>query len=458
MINNNVKYNLLQNEFQEFHYVGFDYVLNDNELSIEFLFKIDNVVEFRPKMSFVKSDLYHFGNLPAMVIESLIFNIGMVELVSYWKSLVPKKIIIHGYRLNQTQLEFWRKLYFHGLGEFFYLNGITPNYEQFIEFKCLGNNELESFHFEVSDDIIIPVGGGKDSVVTLELMKNFSANNLALIMNPRGASLNTAKIGGFDGRILEVKRTIDKELLRLNEEGYLNGHTPFSALLAFTTVLAAAGSGRKYIALSNEGSANEPTIAGTKINHQYSKSIEFETDFRNYIQQNISTNIQYFSLLRPLSEIQIASIFAQSPQYFTQFRSCNVGSKTDSWCGKCPKCLFTFIILSPFLDPAALESIFGGNLLNDKDLTVYFEELTGIAEIKPFECIGTVEEVNIALCLTLKKYNKLPYLLEKYHQTYSSSTCKEMLNNFDLTAISSEHFLESEFLQIIHNSLSRYAQ
>ena len=115
-------------------------------------------------------------------------------------------------------------------------------------------------------------------------------------------------------------------MLQLNAEGYLNGHTPFSALLAFLTLLIGVGSGSKYIALSNESSANESTVPGTDINHQYSKSIEFERDFRDYVSQHLSEEIQYFSFLRPLNEMQIASLFAQCEAYHPVFRSCNAGS------------------------------------------------------------------------------------------------------------------------------------
>jgi hypothetical protein len=66
---------------------------------------------------------------------------------------------------------------------------------------------------------------------------------------------------------------------------------------------------RKYIVLSNEGSANEPTVIGTNINHQYSKTYEFECDFYQYTKKYFNIDIKYFSLLRPIKEIQIAYLF-----------------------------------------------------------------------------------------------------------------------------------------------------
>ena len=453
MINNSNKYISLRKSYQEFIYEGFDYILTDNDLAITYNFFVDDKYSFHPTLKFPTNEFYHFEKLPKQWLETLIFNIGMVELISYWKAMVPPKVVLKGYILNENQIAFWKKIYFHGLGEYFYLNGIEASYDDFLNIECRGKKELHPHAIQTSDSVIIPVGGGKDSVVSLEVLKRQSKDNLALIMNPRGASTATAVAGGFGGRILEVRRTLDAKLLELNAQGFLNGHTPFSALLAFITVLAAAATGRKYIALSNEGSANEPTVTGTKINHQYSKSMEFESDFRDYIRNNVTPDIQYFSLLRPLSELQIASVFAKNPIYFSQFKSCNVGSKTDIWCGKCPKCLFTFIILSPFLSPDKLIEIFGSNLLEDPELENYFDELTGVSEVKPFECIGTVDEVNAALCLARDKYTNLPYLLQRHKNHFGDDFCNKVNKQELLSLVSHEHFLEERFINFIMEAL-----
>ena len=134
-------------------------------------------------------------------------------------------------------------------------------------------------------------------------------------------------------------------MLELNRQGYLNGHTPFSALVAFSGIIAARMHGLSMVALSNESSANESTVQGSTVNHQYSKSFKFEEDFHYYQNTYLRGSAYYFSLLRPLSEFQIARYFAGQKQYHGIFRSCNAGSRTDSWCGHCPKCLFVYLIL-----------------------------------------------------------------------------------------------------------------
>ena len=266
---------------------------------------------------------------------------------------------------------------------------------------------------------LIPIGGGKDSTVTLELLSDSFSDNILLILNPRKACTDTAYAAGYkDDRIITVNRYIDPVLLKMNDEGFLNGHTPFSALLAFVSLLCAAITGRKHIALSNESSANETTIEGSSVNHQYSKSYSFEKDFREYYLKYITDDINYFSLLRPISELQIAKLFSKNPKYFSSFKSCNVGSKMDTWCCNCSKCLFTYIILSPFIAKDNLTEIFGKNIFDDRNLLHEFNQLIGIAETKPFECVGTIEEVNCALCNIINsEKGKLPFLLEYYKKS-----------------------------------------
>jgi hypothetical protein len=179
----------------------------------------------------------------------------------------------------------------------------------------------------------------------------------------------------------------------------------------------AEGWGYKSVVASNERSSNEGTVSylGEEINHQYSKSYEFESDFRKYAKRYLSETNNYFSLLRPLYEIQISQIFAEYPKYFQSFKSCNVGSKDDSWCKSCGKCLFVYAAIYPFVAYEQMVDIFGEDLYQNSKLYSLFEELVGIRKQKPFECVGTREESMVAFYLGIKKVKKegkkLPALL-----------------------------------------------
>ena len=193
--------------------------------------------------------------------------------------------------------------------------------------------------------------------------------------------------------------------------------------------MLSAVTGIREVALSNESSANEPTIPGTYINHQYSKSLEFELDFRQYVQDFMGDINHYYSYLRKLTELQIAERFAHYPAYFKVFKSCNAGSKEDKWCCNCPKCLFAYIILSPFIDDATMIDIFGEDLLDKPSLAQTFDELAGLSINKPFECVGTIGEVNEALHRILDS-RKDKYLIKHYINKQLSQLEDGMLDEY----------------------------
>ncbi len=135
-------------------------------------------------------------------------------------------------------------------------------------------------------------------------------------------------------------------------------------------------------------------MIGTTFNHQYSKSFEFEEDFATYLNQYLTQDIEYFSLLRPLYELEIGQLFSKYTQYHSVYRSCNRGKKKTNGVVYAQKCLFVYIILSPYIPIERLEHDFGKRTFSDMDLKDIFDELIGIKETKPFECVGTIWEVS----------------------------------------------------------------
>ena len=431
-VDNQSRFDALREQYEQFTFCSQEVRLDEGALSMTFHFSLDDRYYFHPTMMLPSRPFYHWDAVLKEQLESLAFQIGMVELVSYWKLACPKTVVVKPFELKLCQKKWWRHLYYQGLGEFRYLNGIQCEEKDFLRIESGTDRDFVPVDVPFEEKTLVPIGGGKDSVVTLELLRK-EMPVIPLIMNPRGATVNCAEAAGYamDG-VAVINRTLDPTMLRLNNEGFLNGHTPFSALLAFVTLLVSVGSGARYIALSNESSANESTVPGTDINHQYSKSIAFERDFRDYVRQFLTEDAQYFSFLRPLNEMQIAWFFSQFDAYHAVFRSCNAGSKTDSWCGKCPKCLFTWIILSPFISKERLIEIFGKDLRADATLQPIFEELNGTAAVKPFECVGTVEEVRASVEAMGDNRTKVEEILHRF-------------NN--------ENFLPKRFEQLLKNRL-----
>jgi len=405
-------YTELREKYPDFYYRDYIIEEDEKEIRITYLFEIESLASFKPSWVFYKKSAERLSD--TSLFKNLVFSLGLVELVSYWKLTCSPSVHVLPHALTEEQVTWWKKLYFGGLGEFFYLNSITCDFDSFMNIKSYGNVILPKESSRTLSGCLVPVGGGKDSAVTLRILKNEDIT--PFVINGRGATENTCRVAGFDTTHTDtVTRRLDPEMIALNKKGFLNGHTPFSAIVAFASVIDAYISGKKYVVLSNESSANESTVEGSDVNHQFSKGYEFEKAFQDYEKAYLKTGVFYFSLLRPLSEFQIAGLFASYKEYHSIFRSCNAGSKTDSWCCNCPKCLFVYIILSPFLSKDELIEVFGEDLLDKESLRLDFEKLTGVIPEKPFECVGSRDEVRCALTITLdKRKDRLPCLLKEF--------------------------------------------
>ena len=443
--------NDLRNKYKRFIYHSYKIIENESKVILEYEFEIENLIKFHPKIEILKKQ-FVFKDLNSQIAKNIVFNIGMVEAISYFKATCSPEFLIKCGKLDDKQKEWFKKLYYLGLGEFRYINNIDISKENFVEFISYGEEIRIDKSLEVLDGIIIPIGGGKDSNVTLDLLEKYKDESLAFCIGSKNISLECAKIAGFDNKdIIEIKRIIDRNLLELNSQGFFNGHTPFSAIVAFITYFMAFLLKKKYIALSNEQSANESNVYGENINHQYSKTIEFENDFREYSKKYLFTNIEYFSILRPINELQIAMLFSKLEKYHQVFKSCNVGSKQEpwKWCCNCPKCLFVYTILSPFLYKEKLVNIFGEDLFERKDLLQTFIELCGYGEVKPFECVGTFSEIQYAITKTIEKQKQnLPFLLQYYKDNFKLS--KEYL----LDEYYTEHNVPKQFEEILKERIS----
>lgn len=444
----NLEFNKLRQKYEKIIYKNYDIVEDENNIVITYCFEIPSLVVFNPKISFSKKLIIN-QNYNMDLFRKMVFHIGMIELISYYKCCCPKKVVIEAGYLNADECCWFKKLFYNGLGEFFYKNNIVVSLDELFEFEILGSDiEINNINYCGSGNLI-PVGGGKDSIVSLELLSKYS-DNKCFVINPKGANIECCYAGGYlEQDICVVKRCLDRKIVELNNRGFLNGHTPFSALVAFLSYLIAYLSNKKYIVLSNENSANEATVIGTGVNHQYSKSLEFENDFCLFTKNAYGIDIEYFSLLRPLKEIQIAKLFSRYKKYHKVFKSCNLGSKGDiwDWCCNCPKCLFVYIMLSAFLSKNEVIEIFGKDLLDDPNLEEYFIELLGKTGVKPFECVGTISEVIYAMNMIIDKGDDYSYLTKLYVDKYKTDSI------LDIHELDNNHNVIDEYLEILKENI-----
>lgn len=388
-----------------FTFVGYEANIQKGSIVFSYELEVESKRhEFCEALSFAPPSDADIQALKPM-LESLLLVLG----ISYWKTYCPKTIIIKPFELTQKQAAFWNLVYTKGLGEFFYKNNI--DYRGLVQFPYGDSHNPrkpdERIHAPRS---LVLLGGGKDSIVTAQLFKAHGKDFSLFATNPVLLQRQIADTIGKD--FIEVRRTLDPKLFELNRaKGVYNGHIPISAIYAFIGLLGAQLYDYRYVVASNEVSSNYGNMEylGQEINHQWSKSFEFEREVRAYIEAYISQDLQYFSLLRPIHEIEIVRLFTKHAEYFSSFSSCNAnfkisGGLTNSlWCGKCPKCAFIFLLLSAFLPKADVTGIFGKNMFADTSLLALYKELLGIEGFKPFECVGTPEESLWAFQEVLKR-------------------------------------------------------
>lgn len=436
---------------------------------ISFSFEIEPDIYFSPKITINNVGQSKINNLDDETINNLAFHLGLMEIPSYWKAACSPEIIIKAGFLTKEQAQWWKNLLLNGMGQFFYTNKIDFTAPNFVAIKNEAKQDFQAFEGKLNQEkILIPVGGGKDSIVTLEALKKIRKLNLnCLILNPTHTALKVAETAGYKNPII-VTRKIDQTLLELNQKGYLNGHTPFSAYIAFLSVACALFFDFGKIAVSNERSANEENLVflGRKINHQFSKSFHFEKVFASYAEKYLAKDIHFFSFLQPLYEIQICRLFSQYPQYFSIFKSCNKRQsvktirpfgleKENIWCCNCPKCLSVFVCLYPFIKEKDLIKIFGQNLFEKENLWPIVLNLIGETGHKPFECVGTKEETLAAFYLSLKKTKKsLPVILAKFKEEILPKHLDlDQLSDKILNSWNEEHSLPADLEEILKKNL-----
>jgi hypothetical protein len=371
--------------------------------------------------------------------------------------------------LTEDERAWWHDLFIHGLGEFYFVNNINPTQEDLLTIESCGDRPLPrgAASTTTKDGELILAAGGKDSSLALEMLKAFDPNvrRETLMLNPSRSASESITIAGYSEPIA-VRRTIDKKLLELNAQGYLNGHTPFSAYLAFLGTMIAEMRGLSSVIVSNERSASEENTIfhGLAINHQYSKGIRFERRFRAYAAEHFPGCASYYSIIRPLYDLQVSGLFARlASRHLHSFRSCNVGQRDDRWCGRCPKCAFVCLTIAPFTSADHRASIFGRDLFETPEILSAIEELTGVRDHKPLECVGTLGESRDALVLTLARYDRegtpSPAGLKEIAQKLKEQNALPTLDaaRATLSAWSADHELPEGYAQRLQSLLKELA-
>lgn len=447
-------------------------MFDSNKLQVKFYYSFDNIENFEEIIDFKNDDIIFNKNLNIEVINNYLFNIHLALWISYYKLFPTKELFIESWFIDKNQIKFWKKFYLFWLWEFFIKNNIDP--KDLINFvnlcdKCISediqnNNILLNYinnEKNNNEKSLLLLWWWKDSIVSYNFIKEVDFD-IFVFGKLDKIKENTSNI--VWKKPLIVKRKLSDNLIKLNSEWYYNWHVPITWIIAFITLFFSYLYNYKYVILSNERSSNEENIIWKwiKINHQYSKSFEFEKDFYNYLKKYISKNIKYFSILRWMYEYKIAQIFSTQTKFFNDFSSCNNNFKIISkdtklinnkiWCCACEKCCFVFLILSNFLDIEELIKIFWENLFLRQDLINVFSELIWFLNIKPFECVWTTEECFFSIYNAINKYeNRNFYILNYFKNEVLEKSKNVNLKKLEnkLLKIYDEDIIPAKFKKLI---------
>ena len=358
----------------------------------------------------------------------------LIAGLSYYKAGAAKEIDVGSTPLGIKGRALLHAALHDGLGEFAVHNDIPLD-----DVVIVGGADFTHDETIVdSSRVLIPFGGGIDSVVTVAELAGIVERTLFIVSPSRGrfAPLEeTAEVTGLD--VVRATRTIDAQIIN-NDAQFLSGHVPVTAMVTLLAVIGALASGRGGVAMSNEHSSSQPNLRWREadINHQWSKSWDAEQLIADAIRERIGNDFVVASYLRDRSELWVAKVFSQLANYHHVFRSCNRAFnqvrelRASGWCGTCDKCLFVNLVLAPFLSRRALREIFSSEPLSDPDRVEQLRILIGIGlDHKPFECVGDPDESAVALTAVseLGEWSDVPWLEELARLVNPGHSFQELL-------------------------------
>ena len=323
--------------------------------------------------------------------------LAAVSALSYAKALAPATIALGPLRLTAAGRALVESACGDGMAEFSHHTKIPLPVE-------LGEAPMgsDSDRREPSGGLrpMIPLGGGRDSAVVA-----CALDDLDPVLMSIGGGDAARRVAAALGRdLVVVGREIDHQILEMNAAGAPNGHIPITAITMLVSVLCAAALGADAVVMANEASASSPTriVDGVAVNHQHSKSHDFEMLLCDAL-ASVGSTVECFSVLRDRDDTDISRVFASKCAVMHQtVVSCNKAGLRDAarrsarWCCNCAKCRSVYLSLAPHMAPQSLESMFGADLLADLAQTPGFAELLD-EESKPFECVQTVDEARAAV-------------------------------------------------------------
>jgi UDP-N-acetyl-alpha-D-muramoyl-L-alanyl-L-glutamate epimerase len=263
------------NRYKQFIFNSYHFNIDSKTLDLHYSFD-DNIN---------LTETYHFDfdfvDYDPPVLDRACQLLFFMAGVSYYKKFIPHEIVVRRGSLDPFLAKFFSKTYERGLGEFWFVNKLDPRTPVTFPVSVDAVTALQST--KTGKGPLVGIGGGKDSLVSVELLRDQVPDMATWSVSHKQQLAPLIERIGLPH--YWVERTWDRQLLDLRDQGGLSGHVPISGILACAGIVTAILAGKQDVVVSNEQSANEPDFVyqGVPINHQYSKSQEFEYDFQQVL-------------------------------------------------------------------------------------------------------------------------------------------------------------------------------
>ena len=257
--------------------------------------------------------------------------------------------------------------------------------------------------------VLLFCGGGKDSLVAARILDEAGVPYATYAYSHSTYGHHEPQHALIDGLIDHLAPTerlrhwVFDDLLDLPVEALAPelgvrsvtaAETPAALFGALPLALAR---GCTDLVVGHERSADASNLVwsrtGEAVNHQWGKSLTAERLLRDYVARELVTGLSYSSILKPAHDVLIFGALRESLDAVPATHSCNVAKP---WCLRCAKCAYVWLGYQAFLPERINDATFGGaRLLDDPANQAWFEQLLGLADHTPFECIGQVDEVRL---------------------------------------------------------------
>ena len=323
---------------------------------------------------------------------------ALANLMDLCSITLPREVVIEGIGLNRKALEFWERTARNLAAERLVEDNLPAEaLDARWRSQSSVHGRMDPLPQSVRRGQLLAMSGGKESLAALKMMKDESACALFFLHYPDAGWAHGGRLFRFFQRThdcVKVRSDITGTGPLLEEFGcsaygmFVIGQIAFSALLAMDRF--------STISIGNEFSANfgNGSHDGIQVNHQYDKSFSFAQELNGYLAEHVTDDFTHNSPFWQWHEYRIASKFFADERFLKLWTSCNNSTATNLFCGTCAKCAFVFLLGAAHTEPMKIRRLMGANMLDNLEL---IRSLADPEARKPLECVGTKEEVWVAL-------------------------------------------------------------